>query len=235
MRRPTGAEGCRWRRRRDRDRSGRDERPRQAARAPASSYGALAADAHPHAPLDVVSFRSQRRCIRVCHRRLRRAAGPGAGARSVGRHGRLLARSHRRPLPKRRRGRCRDRDRLGVLATRLARRFVSDASGASEPRPSDERPEVIHRRRWMPGARVGRTYRRSWLRRTSSRGSCSPRSWFRRAWRTPSWPGCRRSPGSTRRSPAWSATRCSGPRGARARTRLFDLAFDPGRDHPARR
>ena len=53
---PAGAKGRRARDHRDRDRGGRGERPRQAARAPASSLPALATDAHPHAPLDVVSF-----------------------------------------------------------------------------------------------------------------------------------------------------------------------------------
>ena len=59
------------------------------------------------------------------------------------------------------------------------------------------------------GACSRRTRRRG-CRGTSSRGWCCRRCWCRRAWRTPSWPGCRRSPACTPRSSACWATRCSG-------------------------
>ena len=108
-----GAEGGRARPHRDRDRGGRCERPGQAARAPAAAVLELAPNAHPHATLDVVSIRSHRRGVRVRHRRLRRAAGLDAGARSAGGRRCLLTRAHRRALPERRRGRHSDRDRLG--------------------------------------------------------------------------------------------------------------------------
>ena len=66
--------------------------------------------------------------------------------------------------------------------------------------------------RWVPGVRVVRTYERSWLRAgPRRRASCSPRSSSRRAWRTPSSPGCRRSPASTRRSPACVGYALFGP------------------------
>ena len=48
--------------------------------------------------------------------------------------------------------------------------------------------------------------------RTSSPGWCCPPCSCRRAWPTPSWPGCRRSPASTPRSSACSATRSSARR-----------------------
>ena len=59
---------------------------------------------------------------------------------------------------------------------------------------------------------------------TCSPGSRSPRWPFLRRWRTPSWPGSRRSTASTRCSSRWWPTSCSAPRassssGRRARSR----------------
>jgi hypothetical protein len=130
VRRTERAEGGRARPHRGRDRGGRGERPGQAARAPTSALLELATDAHPHAAVDVVSIGSQCRSVRVRHRRLRRAAGPGAGACSAGRRCRLLARAHRRSLPERRRCRCRHRNRLGP-----ARRAVAVACSRPPTRP----------------------------------------------------------------------------------------------------
>ena len=91
---------------------------------------------------------------------------------------------------------------------------ASDAVERERRMPADERAEL------NPGRTLGagRSRRSAPIsargcERTSSPASCWRRSSFRRAWPTPSWPDCRRSPASTRRSPAWSATRCSGPRG----------------------
>ncbi len=165
VRRPAGTESGRSRHHRDRDRSGRGQRPRQAARAPAPPP-ALTAHAHPHAALDIIPIRPQRRRLRVCHRRLHRAAGPCAGPCSSGRHRRLLARAHRRSLPKRRRRRCRDRDRLWpsrqapvTIGSQATTRRVQAGNAR---RMSGAAPTAAER--WMPGVRVARTYQRSWLR-----------------------------------------------------------------------
>ena len=214
----TAGTAGRWaRHRRDRDRGGRGERPRQAARAQASSVAALASHADPHAALDVVSLRSQRRRVRVRHRRLRGAAGPGAGARAVGAAPSptractpaFTTRATSRPAPR----------------SGSARRHARHARAAVGPPTTSCRVRAggcraVSRSELNPGRTLGAGRARRCApisargcERTSSPVSCWPRSSFRRAWPTPSWPGCRRSPASTRRSPAWSATRCSGPRG----------------------
>ncbi len=209
VRGPAGAKGRRARPHRDRDRGGGGERARQAARAPAPSLPALAADAHPHAALDVVSLRSQRRRVRVRHRRLRRAAG----------HSRRC--SSRWPAPSPTRA-C-----TPAFTTRATSRPAprSGSAPAFSPRAcawvaNDERSE----RSAMSARATGRALGAGRSRRAHLSALVAASGSGRRggAGRDPrsaghglraSWPGCRRSPGSTRRSPAWSATRCSGPRG----------------------
>jgi hypothetical protein len=112
VRRRAGPESGGTRPLRDRDRSSSSQRPRQAARAPTAAILALAPDTHPHTPLDVVPIWSHRYRIRIRHQRLYRAASTSASTHSAGQHRCLLTCTYRRSLPKRRRGRNRNRDQL---------------------------------------------------------------------------------------------------------------------------
>ena len=80
---------------------------------------------------------------------------------------------------------------------------------AAGPEPSGWVRAVRPRRGAVPRATSGAGWPR-----TSSPGWCCPPCSCRRAWRTPSSPGCRRSPACTPRSSACSATRSSARRGS---------------------
>ena len=109
------------------DRCGSGQRPGKAARAPASALLAVASGAHSYTTVNVISIGPQRSSVRVCHRRLRRAASAGAGPGAVGRGRCLFARAYRRSLPKRRRSRHRDRNRIGPAGRALAVAWLGDA------------------------------------------------------------------------------------------------------------
>ena len=101
--------------------------------------------------------------------------------------------------------------KLIVAGGRLNRRRPCRRSPRAEPRGRADLGGPMRIARSLPGVRALAGYRISWLRHDVVAGLVLSRCSCRRAWPTPSSPGCRRSPASTRRSLACSATRVFGP------------------------
>ena len=129
----------------------RPTRGRRAARAPCAD-----------AELAVVSLRALRRRLRVRDRRRPRVAGGRRPAARARRAGRLLARAHRRALPRRRAGRRADRHHARAAhdvtrATRLPRRTTAAvAASRTGPRRRPSSSPAGHRPT-APRSRADRT------------------------------------------------------------------------------